>query len=139
DERALVRGHLADCAACRAELADLQAAVSALPLELDEMTPPPALRDRIEAAVLTDLAAGGTAVAANGAQATGRFADAGRPHARTDGTATPPPADAVADDRTALPTIRPRPVRVDEPMAAPTPVPLRQPRRLGGGWLAAAA
>lgn len=142
DERALVRDHLAGCAECRAELAELRAALAALPLELDEMIPPPGLRDRIEAAVLADLAASGHAAAATGPAAAGTIPGGSRSAAETGSAAGPsrrPDAAALAGDRTAPPGVRSLPARDSEPPVAPTPIPLRQPSRLGGGWLAAAA
>lgn len=57
-ERRRVAAHLASCAACRAELGRLRAAVDALPLALADREPPPTLRDGIEAVVLREL--GGT-------------------------------------------------------------------------------
>lgn len=51
DERQRVAAHLATCAECRAELGALRIAVDALPLSLDALTPPPALRDRLQAAI----------------------------------------------------------------------------------------
>jgi anti-sigma-K factor RskA len=53
-ESAAVSAHLTTCAECRAELRDLQATVDALPLAAEAMDPPPALRSRIEAAILAD-------------------------------------------------------------------------------------
>ncbi len=139
DERARVGDHLAGCADCRADLADLHAALAALPLELDEMIPPPALRDRIEAAVLADLAANGQGGASSGATATGTIPGAVRSAAPA-GSA-PPPSSSPADggDRAAFPSTQAGPVRDAGEPTAPTPIPLRQPRRLSSGWLAAAA
>ena len=54
-ERRVLAAHLPTCEACRAELAELRAAVDALPLALEELEPPPILRYRIQAAVLRDL------------------------------------------------------------------------------------
>ena len=51
EERAVVHAHLTGCADCRAEVAALGTAVAALPLLLDEMESPPALRGRIAAAI----------------------------------------------------------------------------------------
>jgi anti-sigma-K factor RskA len=51
EEAAALRTHLATCAECQAELAELTAAVDALPLGLDPIAPPSSLRDRIAAAV----------------------------------------------------------------------------------------
>jgi len=62
-ERAALRAHLAECPECRAELAELQVAAASLPLLLDEIEPPPALRRRIEADLRADLAARSTAEA----------------------------------------------------------------------------
>lgn len=143
DEHARVRDHLTGCAECRAELAELQAALAALPSILDEMTPPPGLRDRIEAAILADLAANGRDGAASGPAAAGTIPAPTRIAAPTGpvGGAVPPTGidAAPTGDRAARPGVRPEPVRVEEPPVAPTPILLRQPRRPGGGWLAAAA
>ena len=54
EEAAALRAHLATCAECQAELAELTTAVDALPLGLGPIAPPPSLRDRIEAAVLAE-------------------------------------------------------------------------------------
>ena len=51
DERRRVEAHLAECPACRAELAELRAAASALPLLVAERVPSPALRNRLIAQV----------------------------------------------------------------------------------------
>jgi hypothetical protein len=51
EEAAAVRDHLLTCAECQAELATLWAAVDALPETIEPMAPPPALRDRIAAAI----------------------------------------------------------------------------------------
>lgn len=59
EERRKVAAHLETCAACRAEVARLRAAVAALPLALADLDPPPTLRSGIEAAVRRDLAAAG--------------------------------------------------------------------------------
>lgn len=56
DERALLEAHLATCETCRAELADLRLAVSALPLSIEEREPSATLRDRLRAAAEADLA-----------------------------------------------------------------------------------
>ncbi|MBA2521491.1 MAG: anti-sigma factor [Chloroflexia bacterium] len=57
DERAVLAEHLGAYPDLRAELAVLNQAVIAIPLALDELEPSPALRHRLEAAVLADLAA----------------------------------------------------------------------------------
>jgi anti-sigma-K factor RskA len=54
-EAAAVREHLATCAECQAEIADLWLAVDALPALADPVVPPPDLRERIEAAILADV------------------------------------------------------------------------------------
>jgi anti-sigma-K factor RskA len=51
EEAAAVRAHLATCAECQAEIAELWLAVDSLPDTIEPMEPPPALRDRIAAAV----------------------------------------------------------------------------------------
>ena len=57
EEASSVREHLATCAECQAEIAGLWAAVDSLPAMIEPMEPPPALRDRIAAAVLAETAA----------------------------------------------------------------------------------
>jgi anti-sigma-K factor RskA len=56
DEAAMVRAHLATCAECQAEMAELWLAVDSLPNTIEPMEPPPALRDRIAAAVMAEAA-----------------------------------------------------------------------------------
>lgn len=51
EERQRIEAHLADCPACRAELAELRSATSALPLTVPERVPSPALRNRLIAQV----------------------------------------------------------------------------------------
>jgi anti-sigma-K factor RskA len=51
EEAAAVRAHLATCAECQAEMAELWLAVDSLPNTIEPMEPPPALRDRIAASV----------------------------------------------------------------------------------------
>ncbi|MGH8574890.1 MAG: zf-HC2 domain-containing protein, partial [Gammaproteobacteria bacterium] len=58
EEAAAVRAHLATCAECQAEIAQLWTAVDVLPDLIVPMDPPPALRDRISAAILAESAAG---------------------------------------------------------------------------------
>ena len=53
-EAATVREHLATCTTCQAEMAGLWAAVDSLPDMIEPMDPPPALRDRIAAAIQED-------------------------------------------------------------------------------------
>ncbi len=53
-ESRAMREHLLTCARCQAELAEIAAAVDALPFAVAEMEPPPALRERIAAAVLAE-------------------------------------------------------------------------------------
>ena len=50
-ERAAFEEHLAGCPACRDEVADLQPAARALPISVDPVAPPPALKARIMAEV----------------------------------------------------------------------------------------
>jgi anti-sigma factor RsiW len=56
EEAASVRAHLATCAECQAEMAELWVAVDSLPVMIEPMEPPPALRDRIAAAVMAEAA-----------------------------------------------------------------------------------
>jgi hypothetical protein len=56
EEAATVRAHLASCAECQAEMAELWLAVDSLPGMIEPMEPPPALRDRIAAAIMADAA-----------------------------------------------------------------------------------
>ena len=56
EEAASVRAHLATCAECQAEMAELWVAVDSLPVMIEPMDPPPALRDRVAAAVMTEAA-----------------------------------------------------------------------------------
>jgi negative regulator of sigma E activity len=56
EEAASVRAHLATCAECQAEMAELWVAVDSLPVMIEPMEPPPALRDRIAAAVTAEAA-----------------------------------------------------------------------------------
>jgi anti-sigma-K factor RskA len=56
EEAALVRSHLATCAACQAEIAGLWAMVEGLRDTVEPLEPPPALRDRIAAAVMAETA-----------------------------------------------------------------------------------
>ena len=51
DEHARFEAHLATCAECRREVADLQMAADTLPLAAVQVGPPPELRDRIMAIV----------------------------------------------------------------------------------------
>lgn len=52
-----VRSHLPDCGICREDLARLSEVVSALPLAVDEVQPPPRLKQRILGTALADAAA----------------------------------------------------------------------------------
>ena len=88
DERRAVAEHLTTCEECPAELARLRVAVHALPLALADREPPPALRDRIEAAAREDLA-------------NGRGQEGGRPAAVLPGP-RPPPATARPPERSNL-------------------------------------
>jgi anti-sigma-K factor RskA len=56
EEAAMVRAHLATCAECQAEMAELWLAVDSLPSTIEPMEPPPALRDRIAAAIVAEAA-----------------------------------------------------------------------------------
>jgi anti-sigma-K factor RskA len=56
EEAASVRAHLAKCAECQAEMAELWLAVDSLPSTIEPMEPPPALRDRIAAAIAVEAA-----------------------------------------------------------------------------------
>jgi anti-sigma-K factor RskA len=56
EEAATVRAHLATCAECQAEIAELWLAVDSLPDMIEPMEPPPALRDRIAAAIMAESA-----------------------------------------------------------------------------------
>ena len=57
-ERQAVATHVATCEVCRAEVSRLRAVALALPLALEPRHPSPALRDRIWAAALRDVANG---------------------------------------------------------------------------------
>ena len=56
EEAATVRAHLATCAECQAEMAELWLAVDSLPGMIEPIEPPPALRDRIAAAIRAEAA-----------------------------------------------------------------------------------
>jgi anti-sigma-K factor RskA len=56
EEAATVRAHLATCAECQAEIAELWLAVDSLPDMIEPMEPPPALRDRIAAEIMAEAA-----------------------------------------------------------------------------------
>ena len=56
EEAAMVRAHLATCAECQAEMAELWLAVDSLPGTIEPMEPPPVLRDRIAAAIAAEAA-----------------------------------------------------------------------------------
>jgi anti-sigma factor RsiW len=56
DERSAYEAHLATCATCRAEVAELRVAVQALPVSPPPMVPPPALKARIMAEVEREAA-----------------------------------------------------------------------------------
>jgi len=64
-ERAAFEGHLVDCERCRAELSYLAPAVVSLPLTVERIEPPTALRGRIMDAVGADTAALEAAAAAS--------------------------------------------------------------------------
>lgn len=59
EERQVIETHLAECPACRAELAEFRAATSALPLLVGERAPGAMLRDRIIAQVQAESGAPG--------------------------------------------------------------------------------
>src|SRR3954469_10704383 len=52
----MVRAHLATCAECQAEMAELWLAVDSLPGMIEPIEPPPALRDRIAAGIMAEAA-----------------------------------------------------------------------------------
>jgi anti-sigma-K factor RskA len=54
EEAATVRGHLATCAACQAEMVSLWAMVDVLRETVEPLAPPPALRDRIAAVIMAE-------------------------------------------------------------------------------------
>jgi anti-sigma-K factor RskA len=56
EEAASVRAHLATCAECQAEMAELWLAVDSLPGMIEPVEPPPALRDRIATAIMAEAA-----------------------------------------------------------------------------------
>jgi anti-sigma-K factor RskA len=56
EEAATVRAHLATCAECQVEMAELWLAVDSLPGMIEPMEPPPVLRDRIAAAIMAEAA-----------------------------------------------------------------------------------
>lgn len=58
EERQAVLAHASECPICRVELAELRAAVTALPLMLEEREPSPILRYRIQAMVQHEATAG---------------------------------------------------------------------------------
>jgi anti-sigma factor RsiW len=57
EEAATVRAHLATCAECQAEMAELWLAVDNLPSMIEPMEPSLALRDRIATAIAAEAAA----------------------------------------------------------------------------------
>jgi anti-sigma-K factor RskA len=57
EDAATVRRHLATCAECQAEIAGLWAMVDVLRETVEPLDPPPALRDRIAAAIMAEPAA----------------------------------------------------------------------------------
>jgi anti-sigma-K factor RskA len=70
EEAATVRRHLATCAECQAEIAGLWAMVDVLRETVEPLDPPPALRDRIAAAVMAEAASSPPGHAAAPATAT---------------------------------------------------------------------
>jgi anti-sigma-K factor RskA len=90
EEAATVRAHLATCAECQAEMAELWLAVDSLPSTIEPMEPPPALRDRIAAAIMAEAAS----------------------------PAPAPPAPAAAPAPQPVPTIAPSPP-MPEPIRKP--------------------
>ena len=54
EEAATVRRHLTTCAACQAEMVSLWVMVDGLWETIEPLDPPPALRDRIAAAIMAE-------------------------------------------------------------------------------------
>ena len=164
DERRAFAAHLAGCADCQREVAELAPAVGALPrlwaMALDEdlpagaefgndgadLAPSAGLRDRI-LAMARDA---GTATAAEGPAAFGRGGDAAADDVAPVSGFDPSrlgddDAGRPVDDRPARPT-RPRgrirpgiaPAGAD-PVAGAPPIPFRRAGSARAGWLAAAA
>jgi anti-sigma-K factor RskA len=104
EEAEVLRAHLTTCAECQAELAELWAAVDAMADLVEPMEPPPALRERIAAAV----------------QADGRG-----------GVVEPPPAAAPRAPETLRP---PEPVRRPEPVPPSEPVRAAEPIQPPATW-----
>ena len=125
DERAALRAHLVGCPGCRAELADLRMAVANLPLLLDEIEPPAALRGRLEADLRADLAARGAE----------ERSGPDRPAPAADGTG--PGLPRRTSPLRALPM--PEPILPRSRPAAPTPIQAAPSKRSVVPWAAAAA
>jgi hypothetical protein len=62
-EAALLEQHLAECEACAAQLAWLRPAVDAIPASVEQVTPPPALRERLLTVVREEAGEAGDAPA----------------------------------------------------------------------------
>jgi len=102
EEHAELMAHLETCAECREELAEMRDVVGALPLSLDDASPSPALRDRIQMLVEQNAPAPTTADAAGGGNAPrGEPTPLGAGDAQDDGLA-PEPAPARAPRRRRL-------------------------------------
>jgi anti-sigma factor RsiW len=90
DEQERFAAHLADCATCRREVAELQMVADTLPLAAVQVAPPPELRDRIMSAVRAET----DAVAP-----TGPYADVAAPEAHAGEAAEPAAAPAAPAGR----------------------------------------
>jgi anti-sigma-K factor RskA len=88
DEREAYELHLESCMVCRAEVDSLRVASNALPASVEQLTPPPALRDRIMAVV--------EAEAELLASASGQRADLSEPRRRRFSLTSLRPATALA-------------------------------------------
>ena len=80
DERERFEAHLATCAECRREVAELQVAADTLPLAAVQVGPPPELRDRIMSIVRSEAEL--LAAAGEGVDEPTRAPAAGPPRAR---------------------------------------------------------
>ena len=63
DERQSIESHLAECENCREELRWLQPAIDLLPESVEQLDPPPALRERLLAEVRSEVAESAPAAA----------------------------------------------------------------------------
>ena len=140
DEVEAVRGHLADCPSAHATLRRMTATAMLLAEAVDEVEPPPHLRDRILAAARADLTAE-DATAAPAPPTGPRELRPPPPGTNSRGPRAPAPSDRPlslrpreqpAETPSATETTAPRP---PEP---PTRLPARRLRALPA-WLAAAA